>query len=82
MSQDEQDARMWAGRAAKHIVDGALKVAERLPKPDQNTLLREIARRALWHMQNSSDEARDLVRYIDVENLKQPHPGDDEPPWA
>lgn len=78
MSQDDESKRtIWARRAAERIVDGMLTASERLP----TALLREIACRALWHMPNSSDEARALVRHIDVENLKQPHPSDDEPPW-
>ena len=48
------------------------------PTPDQIALLREIVRRAIWHMPNSCDEARELIRYFDIENLREPHPGDDE----
>jgi hypothetical protein len=36
------------------------------PTPDQIVLLREIARRAIWHMPNSRDEARELVHYFDI----------------
>jgi len=75
MSQDEEEVNraIWAHRAAERIVDGALTVAEGLPKADRKTLLGEIARRAIWHMQNSADEARDVVRCVDVDidNLKQ-----------
>jgi hypothetical protein len=46
----------------------------------------EIARRALWHTPNSRDEVRKLVKYLDIENLRQPHSRDDdapdEPPWS
>jgi hypothetical protein len=42
-------------------------------------MLREIAKRALWHMPNSETEARQLARIMVIENLKQPHPGDDAP---
>jgi hypothetical protein len=31
------------------------------PTPDQIALLREIARRAVWHLPKSRDEARELV---------------------
>jgi hypothetical protein len=31
-------------------------------------------------MPNSGDEARKLVRYIEIENLRQPNPFDDELP--
>ena len=80
-----KDARdIWAEATAAHVVDGVLSASERsggqLPNPDQIALLREIARRALWHMPNSAEEARKLVRYIDIENLRQPNPLDDDPP--
>jgi hypothetical protein len=45
--------------------------------PDQNAVLREIAKLALWHMPNATIEARELVRTMEIEKLKQPHPGDD-----
>jgi hypothetical protein len=45
-------------------------------------LTEEIARRALWHIPNSSEEVRNLVRYITMENLRQPNPLDDDPPAA
>jgi len=61
-----------------------LAASERSPGPhpttDQVALLREIAKRALWHLPNSGDEARQLVRDIDIENLSQPNPFDDELP--
>ena len=87
MSQDDSEAKqtIWARRAAERIVDGVVTTGERLPLPDQAALLREIARRALWHIPNSRDEVRELVRYFDIENLRQPHPRDDdapEPPWS
>ena len=65
------------GRQVAERVDGAL--SERLPKEYQSTLLREIARRALWHMPNPGDEVRALAKYFDIENLRKPHPGDDLP---
>jgi hypothetical protein len=82
--RDEHARESWARISAHHLVDGALAASERsggpLPSPDQVALLREIARRALWHMPNSADEARKLVRYVDIENLRQPNPLDDELP--
>jgi hypothetical protein len=69
--------------SAHHIVDGALAASERSgppPSPDQAALLREIARRALWHIPNSREEVRKLVKYLDIENLRQPNPFDDERP--
>ena len=87
MTDDGQQSReTWARKAAHHVVDGVLAAIERYPAPDQMALLREVARRALWHMPNSSDEVRDLARHLYLENLRQPHPRDDdppnEPPWA
>ena len=80
MSQDEEAKRkVWARRVADRIVDGALTVGERLPLEDRNALLREIARRALWHMPNSNDELKALRDFFKIENLRQPHPGDDLP---
>jgi hypothetical protein len=83
-SGDDQMRESWAQMTAHHLVDGALAASERAPGPhptaDQVALLREIARRALWHLPNSGDEARKLVRYIDIENLRQPNPFDDELP--
>jgi hypothetical protein len=81
----EQHAREnWARMSAHHIVDGALAASERSdgphPSEDQVALLREIARRALWHIPNSADEVRSLVRYVTMENLRQPNPFDDEAP--
>jgi hypothetical protein len=34
----------------------------------------------LWHVPNSADEVRNLVRWVDIENLRQPNPFDDDPP--
>jgi hypothetical protein len=71
MSQDEETKRkIWARRVADRIVDGALTVGERLPEEDRNALLREIARRALWHMPNSNDELKALRNFF--KNLRPP----------
>jgi hypothetical protein len=83
LGKDPRD--IWAEATAMHLVDGALSASERsggrLPNADQVALLREIAKRALWHMPNSADEARKLVRYVvDIENLRQPNPLDGDPP--
>jgi hypothetical protein len=56
------------------------RAAGPLPTPDQVSLLREIARMALWHMPNSGDETRKMARTMDIENLKQPNPLDDDLP--
>jgi hypothetical protein len=79
--REEHARESWARMSAHHV---ALAASERsggpLPSPDQVALLREIARRALWHMPNSADEVRGLVRYVTMENLRQPNPLDDDPP--
>jgi hypothetical protein len=36
--------------------------------------------RAIWHLPNSDDEIKRLRDYFKIENLRQPHPFDDEPP--
>jgi hypothetical protein len=81
---DEHERESWAQATAHRIVDGTLSASERsgspLPSPDQVSLLREIARRALWHIPNSADEVRNLVHYVTMENLRQPNPFDDDPP--
>jgi len=81
---DEAGRESWAKRTALHLVDGALAATERSagphPTPDQIILLREIARRALWHMPNSDDELKKLRDFFKLEKLRQ-RPGDDEPPW-
>lgn len=81
--REEHAREGWARNVARHLVGGALMASERsggpLPSPDQVSLLREIAKLALWHMPNSGAEARELVRTMTIENLKQPHPGDDAP---
>jgi hypothetical protein len=82
MPQDDDEAKrtIWARKAAHHIVDGVLTAVERYPVPDQTALLREVARHALWHMPNSSDEIQNLARHFYLENLRQPHPRDDVAP--
>jgi hypothetical protein len=84
IDRDEHAREAWARATANHVVDGALRASERTqgpsPSADQVALLREIARRALWHIPNSGDEVRELRRFFfDIENLRQPHPLDDGP---
>jgi hypothetical protein len=82
--RDEYERESWAQAVAKQVIGGALRMSERFTgsprSADQNSLLREIVKTALWHMPNSRDEARNLVRYIDMENLRQPHPLDPPAP--
>lgn len=73
---DEFGRESWARATAHHLVAAAMRAAERYPKPDQVALLREIARRALWHTPNSDDELKKLRDYFKIENLRQPHQGD------
>jgi hypothetical protein len=82
MSKEEEAAKqtIWARRAAERIVDGVLAASERCPAEEQAALLRETARRALWHMPNSSGELQDLARHFFIENFRQPHPRDSDPP--
>ena len=89
MSQDDPDkaADTWAKRNAQYLVDGILGASERSgwpwhPTPDQVALLREIARRAIWHMPNSREEVRALVPYFDSENRAKLHSDDDPIPEA
>jgi len=81
--RDEYERESWARASARHIIGGALSMSERFcgaPRAaDQDSLLREIAKGALWHMPNSRDEVRKLVSWLDMENLRQPHPLDDKP---
>jgi hypothetical protein len=82
LGKDPRD--IWAKATAIQLVDGALSASERsggqLPNADQVALLREIAKRALWHMPNSADEVRDLARHFYHENLRQAQPRDDDAP--
>jgi hypothetical protein len=76
---------LWARLVADNLVGAALGASERAshsgpaPSPDQTALLREIARWALWHMPDAANEARKLVRAMEIERLKQPHPADAQP---
>jgi hypothetical protein len=78
--RDEHERESWA----RMIVGSALLASERSggshPSPDQVALLREIARKALWHMPNSNDELKELRNFFKIENIRQPHPGDDQLP--
>jgi hypothetical protein len=80
--RDEHLREVWARMTAEQVVGGALVASERAPStglppsPDQQALLREIARAALWHMHDAPGEARMLVRAMEIERLKQPHPAD------
>jgi hypothetical protein len=87
MSQGDSDksSETWAKRNAQHLVDGILGASERSgwpwhPTPDQVALLREIARRAIWHMPNSREEVRALVPYFD--SAAKLHSDDDPVPEA
>jgi hypothetical protein len=86
-AREEHAREGWARMVARDVVGGALGASERSPpssgpppSPDQTALLREIAKLALWHMPNAIAEARQLVRVMEIERLKQPHPADDPAP--
>jgi hypothetical protein len=76
----------WARMLANDLINFALGATDRVsssgppPSPDQLVLLREITKLALWHIPNAGRELRELIRYIEMERLKQPHPGDDPLP--
>jgi hypothetical protein len=82
--RDEHERESWARAAASHGIGGTLRMSERVTgstrSADQNSLLRETARLALWHMPNSRDEVRELVRWLDLQNMLQPHPLDPASP--
>jgi hypothetical protein len=78
--REEHAREGWARMVAGHIVGGAMAAAERSTKGDQDCLLREIIRLALWHMPDSVDEARKAVKYLEIETLKQSHPRDTPAP--
>jgi hypothetical protein len=85
LRREEHVREGWARMVASDVVGAALGASERSPcsgappSADQQALLREIAKLALWHMRNAPEEARELVRVMEIERLKQPHPGDDPP---
>jgi hypothetical protein len=82
--RDEHERESGARMTADRVVGSALLASERSggphPSPDQVALLREIARKALWHMPNSNDELKELRDFFKIENIRQPHPGDDQLP--
>jgi hypothetical protein len=87
LDREDHAREGWARMVARHLVSAALAATERSPSsgtppptPDQQALLREIAKLALWHMRDAPKEARELVRVMQIERLKQAHPGDDLPP--
>jgi hypothetical protein len=73
---DEYHRENWARATARHFVEGMLRATERLPYTDRNAVLREMAKWCLWHIPNSRDEVRRLKDWVDILNLKQPHPTD------
>jgi hypothetical protein len=79
LEPDQYKRESWARMTARHTIDGALVATERLPRADQTTLLRELAKRALWHLPNARDEVRAIMKWLDLETLKRQHPHDDPP---
>ena len=74
--RDEYHREGWARATARHFIEGMLRATERLPYTDRNAVLREMAKWCLWHIPNSRDEVRHLKDWVDILNLKQPHPTD------
>jgi hypothetical protein len=64
--QKDEQRNAWARRVAEHVVIGALAASEGQPIQDQESLMREIARRALWRMADALAEARNLVKELEV----------------
>jgi hypothetical protein len=80
LQRDEHEREVWARHVAQNVVSVAMVATERMPTADRDAVLREIAKLALWHMPNAPDEARQLVRTMQIDVLKQsPHPRDDPP---
>ena len=80
--RDEHEREVWARSVANQLVALAMLANERSGdgQKDQDVMLREIARLALWHMPNAADEARALAQHLTLESMKLPHPRDDAPP--
>jgi hypothetical protein len=82
---DQYELEVWAKNAADRLISSAMLITECSTtnhRENQNALLREIAKIALWHMPNASTEARQLAKLMDIEALKNPHPRDDPAPEA
>lgn len=77
--RDEHEREIWARHVARHVVAVAMIASERMPSADRDAVLREIAKLALWHMPDAASEARELVRTMQIEGLKQPHERDSPP---
>jgi hypothetical protein len=80
--RDEHEREAWARSVANQLVALAMLANERSGdgQKDQDVMLREIARLALWHMPNAADEARALAQHLTLESMKLPHPRDNAPP--
>jgi hypothetical protein len=72
--EKEYERESWPRGVARDIVGEAVSATKRLPCDEQQVLLREIARWALWHLPNSSYEARKIAKWLDIEDTRQPHP--------
>jgi hypothetical protein len=82
LDQDQHEREVWARSVADKLIGVAMLANERSAHgpEDQDVMLREIARLAIWHMPNAPDEARALARDMTLEGMKQPHPRDDKAP--
>jgi hypothetical protein len=79
---DRDEHERGAQKLAHNLIGVAMLANERSghADKDQDVMLREIARLALWHMPNAADEARALGQHLKLESMKLPHPRDDVPP--
>jgi hypothetical protein len=83
LDRDAHRQEAWAKSVANQLVGVAMRANERSMQDrpqDQDVMLREIARLALWHMPNAADEARNLAKALTIEQMKQAHPRDDQAP--
>jgi len=78
-NEEDKQRQMWARRVAERGVDAMLAASEGRPVQDQQSLMREIAHRGLWHMSDAPAEAHKLAKLLEIEGLKQPHPYDTPP---
>jgi hypothetical protein len=60
----------WANRVAIRLVDAAFAACAHLPYSDRQLLLREIAKRALWHTSSAPAEPRQPLQAVEGPNPK------------
>jgi hypothetical protein len=65
----------WANGIAIRLVDAAVAASAHLLCADRESLLREIAKRALWHLTNRTVELRNAATESGLEIPDQPSKG-------